>query len=550
MKAFLIPIAAALLPIAANAQSDDHDAAAGIETRAYYSTNPGEAVGKAASIEIDGKFDDWSDDMIIATCGANDICTAFHGSHENCVVDLYAVYAAWDDSNLYLAWQMCNTGDTWARPGDGPLTDGGRIGDVPIIVALSIDPSSKGMTGKLTDGRFIWGQATSGVQFTEHADHLLFMSAKPGLGDPAMFVAADDLGNTNYGNACKRFADLGIKYNMGHGFAPSHLWRQNTYAEWADATTLISDPSIINNIYDAANYDNLLEGTPEGLKPHDTDFDSFFEISVPLAALGINREWLENNGIGVRVIGTRGESGIDCCPFDPSMVDHVFEIYGKDDSTSHEKDDTDIITYRSASAGKMRTGNVTPLPDPDPNPGPGPDPDPNPGPDPQPDPDGNYVVYFNNSTTAWPTVYTWIWDAADNDRNYTGGAWPGATMTLDPASGYHKYSFTCTAEAPALKCIFNPGSDNGKSKDLELVNHGIYTQQGFTGSIYSSVTDDTLEAGRESYVTDGLSVTTTGPAALYTLQGIKVAEGTSLEAPVSGTYILRLQNTAFKLTLR
>ena len=117
-------------------------AAAGdpVETRAYFSTNPGEAVGRAASITIDGDYSDWSDDMIIATCGANDMATAFKGSHENCVLDLYAVYAAWDDKNLYIAWQMCNTGDTWARPGDGPLTDAGRIGNVPLIVALSVDP--------------------------------------------------------------------------------------------------------------------------------------------------------------------------------------------------------------------------------------------------------------------------------------------------------------------------------------------------------------------------------------------------------------------------
>lgn len=118
--------------------------------------------------------------MIVATCGANDMCNAFHGSHENCVVDLYAVYAAWDDANLYLAWQMCNSGDTWARPGDGPLTDYGRVGDVPIIVALSLDPSKPGVTGKLQNGDHIWGGAQSGVQFSSHVDRLFFMSAKVG----------------------------------------------------------------------------------------------------------------------------------------------------------------------------------------------------------------------------------------------------------------------------------------------------------------------------------------------------------------------------------
>lgn len=46
--------------------------AAPVETRAYYSTNADGAVGKSATITIDGEFSDWSEDMIIATCGAND----------------------------------------------------------------------------------------------------------------------------------------------------------------------------------------------------------------------------------------------------------------------------------------------------------------------------------------------------------------------------------------------------------------------------------------------------------------------------------------------
>lgn len=84
------------------------------ESRAYFATNPANGVGKAATITIDGKLDDWSEDMMIARNGANNMSTAFKGTHENNVIDIYAIYAAWDDQNLYVAWQMCNTGDTWA----------------------------------------------------------------------------------------------------------------------------------------------------------------------------------------------------------------------------------------------------------------------------------------------------------------------------------------------------------------------------------------------------------------------------------------------------
>ncbi len=511
-----------------------------VETRAYYSTNASEAVGKASAITIDGKLNEWTDDMIVATCGANDVANAFKGSHENCVLDLYAVYASWDDSNLYLAWQMCNTGDTWARPGDGPLTDSGRIGDVPLIVALSVDPSAPGMTGKLDNGNFIWSSKSSnGVEFSSHVDHLFFMSGKVGLGEPAMFTAVDASGNTNYGSGCHPFASNGIRYAMAEGFAPSHLWRQRTTADWADPTTLLSDPEIINNIYDAANYDNLKAGLPEGLKQHDYSYDSFYEMSIPLSLLGIDREWLEANGIGVRVVATRGESGLDCCPFDPSMVDNVFGEYGADNSTSHEKDDIDIITYALASVGKMRTGEVGPLPNPNPNP----NPDPNPGPDPTPE-DGNYVVYFDNASTGWNVVKTWIWDAADGNRNFTGGTWPGADMTLDAETGYWFYSFTCEAAAPKLMCIFNNGSD--QTADLELINRGIYTRAGYTGQNVSGIENVAAEVALS---VDGLSVASAQPLRLYTIAGVCIGEGTVVTAPSHGLYIALVGGKARKLAL-
>ncbi len=480
-----------------------------VESRAHYSTNPGDAVGHAGSIVIDGDFSDWSESMIIATCGANDMATAFHGSHENCVVDMYALYAAWDDENLYLAWQMCNTGDTWAREGDGPLTDGGRIGDVPLIVALSVNPASTAMSGKLTNGGYIWRDGPSGVEFTSHVDHLFYMSAKPNSGDPAMFKAVDASGNTDYGKGCTRFASAGIKYDQKFGFHPSHLWRQNTYAEWADAETLLSDPSIIENIYDPECYDNLMAGPVEGLKPHDTKYDTFYEMSIPLKAIGITREWLETYGIGCRVVGTRGESGIDCVPFDPSMVDNVFGQYGKDTSTSHEKDDIDNITYDLASIGHLRDGSVVP-PLPDPTPDPEPDPDPTPGPD-----GGKYNVYFVDSDAAnpWAAVHVWLWDSANGNANYTGGVWPGSPMTVADIPGFGagwSYSFDTDDALVAPMVIFNNGNGGtgNQTDNLVFENNGVYNRSGKVGSC--SGIDEVEYVGSESV------------KIYYNLQGIEV----------------------------
>ena len=121
-------------------------------TSGKYATNPDGKVGKKATITIDGSFSDWSDDMLIAQGAAWDIANNWKGGHENCVLDSYALYAAWDDDNLYIGWQMVNTTDTWANPGDGPLSDGGRVLDVPLVIALDVG-NKNAMTGKVTDGK-------------------------------------------------------------------------------------------------------------------------------------------------------------------------------------------------------------------------------------------------------------------------------------------------------------------------------------------------------------------------------------------------------------
>lgn len=526
----ILAAGAALFAVSLNIAAQESGAL--IESRAFYSTNANEMVGKAGTITIDGKFDDWSEDMIVATCGANDMATAFKGSHENSVLDIYAVYAAWDNSNLYLAWQMCNTGDTWARPGDGPLTDGGRIGNVPLVVTLSVDPSSTGMNGKVKDGRFIWGEAKSGVTYKSHIDHLFIMSGQ-GYNVNAgasMFTAIDANGNSEYDNpnCCKNFSTIGVKYAWGEGFQPSHLWRQKKYADYDAGGNLVSDPSILESIYDPECYDNLMATPyPSSLKAHDTKFDTFYEMAIPFSALGITREWLENNGIGVRVVATRGESGIDCCPFDPSMVDNVFESYSSDKSTSHEKDDIDEITYALASVGKMRTGVVDPVPNPNPNP----DPDPVPNPNPEPTPEGAWCAYFNNSSSNWGKVYAYVWDAneKDSDSKYLG-KWPGKELTLDAATGYYKAAVTVdNATGKKMMIIFNNGSGT-QTSDLEFKHNGIYTSAGHTGEFVSGVSAPVFEAEAETVY--------------YNLQGMPVSN------PTTGIYLVRRGNTVSKIFVK
>lgn len=311
----------------------------------YYATNPNGNVGKQKTITIDGNASDWSEDMLIAQGAAWDVANHYKGGHENCVLDTYALFATWDNSNLYVGWQMVNTTDTWARSGDGPLSDGGRVLDVPLILALSVNPSSTSMSNKNTNGGPIWGQKM-GVKFDTHVDHLLYMSGKPGLGEPAMFTAVDSNGNTNYTDGCHTFRSTGIEYKMAETNICSSIMGLN-YSEDPD--------DVYNPAADWVDYKTFKgqSGT------HNTKYDSFYEIKIPLSSLGIDKNYLETYGVGAMLVATRGESGLDCIPFDDTMLDNAKGSYSNDPSTSKEKDDEDVITSELAKIGNIGGANPT-----------------------------------------------------------------------------------------------------------------------------------------------------------------------------------------------
>lgn len=308
----------------------------------YYSTNPGGKVGAKKTIKIDGDPSDWSEDLRIANSGAWDIPNHWKGGHENCVLDLVGLYAAWDDNNLYIGWQMVNTTDTWAdREGDGPLSDGGRVLDVPLVLALSVDKSKPTMTGKVTNGKNIW-DATGGFSFDGvKVDHLFFMSGKPGLGKPAMFTVADDKGNTDYESHCVDYKTAGIDYKVAETNICSEIWGLNGS----------NDPSDVFS--DSADWVDF-KTYKGGKRAHKISYDSFYEMSIPLNKLGITTSQLTSQGIGAMLIATRGESPIDCIPFDGNaMLDNTKKSYSKDESTSMEKEDADVISVPLASVGKL-----------------------------------------------------------------------------------------------------------------------------------------------------------------------------------------------------
>lgn len=311
----------------------------------YYATNPNNKVGVQKTIKIDGDASDWSEDMLIAQGAAWDVANHYKGGHENCVLDTYALFAAWDNDNLYVGWQMVNTTDTWAREGDGPLSDGGRVLDVPLILALSVDPTSTSMSNKNTSGSSIWGQKM-GVEFDQHVDHLFYMSGKPGLGTPAMFTAVDSNGNTDYNSGCTTFASAGIEYKMAETNICSSIYGLNYSEDTSD---------VYDNDADWVDYKTFKGSSGT----HNTSYDSFYEIKIPLSQLGIDANYIQTNGIGAMLVATRGESGLDCIPFDDTMLDNATGSYSSDASTSAEKDDVDTITSDFARIGKTSGSQPT-----------------------------------------------------------------------------------------------------------------------------------------------------------------------------------------------
>ncbi|MBQ1688448.1 MAG: starch-binding protein, partial [Lachnospiraceae bacterium] len=109
-----------------------------------YGTNPSKQVGTCKTIS---SMSDFNESDKIACAGAWDVANRWKGGHENSVADCYGLYAAYDDSNLYIGVEYVNTTDTWANAGDGPLSDGGKMVDIPVILALNTGKGNA-MTGK------------------------------------------------------------------------------------------------------------------------------------------------------------------------------------------------------------------------------------------------------------------------------------------------------------------------------------------------------------------------------------------------------------------
>lgn len=143
----------------------------------YYTTNT-VGLGAEREIEVDGDISDWDSSLLIAQGAANDDVRVYLDDFmAEIPLDLYALYAAYDDNNLYLMWKMTNVQDVFAPDEEYPMTEGFiyQNRDVPIYIAIDT-----GMADKIGNkGQTIVGGTVldSGITFERDFNRLIVMSS-------------------------------------------------------------------------------------------------------------------------------------------------------------------------------------------------------------------------------------------------------------------------------------------------------------------------------------------------------------------------------------
>lgn len=303
----------------------------------YYKVNPNGKVGTYKTINVTGHpatnaFSNWSENELIAQGVARDVCQAFKGVHERPIVDSYALYAAYDNDNLYLGVQYVYT--VWDLGGEGK--QGGESKpynmDGKLCIAFDLDPnkSAKGITNENTS---IW-QNDIYTTFENGVDAWWFGSTKPGVGTPGFFVPnANGICDYTDPNSCKVSE---VKYGYTDGLHPSitAVYGQDDFSY---------DPELLKGN----------SGFTDLRSEIDDDAHTFYEFKFPLSMMGITADYIKNTGIGVMVVDYYGASAHASLPYDPSFYDNVFENYSQDSSSSKEKEDQDVVTYAPARIGKL-----------------------------------------------------------------------------------------------------------------------------------------------------------------------------------------------------
>ncbi|MGN0501427.1 MAG: starch-binding protein, partial [Ruminococcus sp.] len=307
-----------------------------------YATNPNNQYGARKTISVDGDKSDWDSSMLIAQGTANDDPRVYRpGSMYEIAMDDYALYAAWDNDNLYLMWEMANVQDIVAPNDDFPLSQGNLwIYNMPIFFAINTGLGNVS-DGTTANGGTLW---SSGITYTTDFDTIITCSTNNSNGP--FIYPADDNGKVGVEKYAGTNTGINMKWGNGKTLSGKLIGINGGYGKYHDRA-----PG--DTLIDSSDWVDFYE------LGHDSKLDMFYEMSVPLEKLGISASDIETNGIGIIKISSFGTSGMDSLPYDPSMSDNADKAYSQQEPNSQEKEDEDNITVPLARIGKALSGGNT-----------------------------------------------------------------------------------------------------------------------------------------------------------------------------------------------
>ena len=331
-----------------------------------YGTN---AVGKGAkkTISIDGDISDWDASMKIAQGAANDDPRVYRtNSMWEVPIDLYTLYGAYDDNNLYLMWEYTNVQDVVDPDDNYPLTQGVLFKTQNLAQFIAVDTGDAsdriGNGAGLQTGGTLWD---NGITYTQNTNRIIEMSTN-GTNGPWVY-GGDATGlnpNAMYGpgaDAETGTQKSGIAMSYGLGILENQVIGINGGA--GTDTTGQGDKFGVNGnparvVGDVSSDDgDWVDFNTRGHNSSTMDFH--YEIAIPLSELGMDAGSVETNGIAVQVLGTMGLSAMDSLPYDTAMNDNADQPDTKSQAlNSYEKSDKDEMSAAYACIGSCPSNKV------------------------------------------------------------------------------------------------------------------------------------------------------------------------------------------------
>ena len=311
----------------------------------YYKTNPN-GYGQKKTVS---SYEDFTLSDIIAQGAANDDPRVYRpNSMYEVPIDLYALYAAYDNNNLYLGWDMTNVQDVVAPNDNYPLSQGILYQTMNVPFMLLFDTKDGGGNGTTdSSGSTIWD---TGITYPSIVNRVVMCSTNAANG-PYVYENNGSLINaTEIYNATTSGINFKVS-NFGLGIKPSAVYGING-AYGTNNGRVVGDMKSDNESSAAWVDFNTLGHNSSTLDFH-------YYMAIPLSTLGTSASQIESRGLGIMLVATMGKSGMDCLPYDLSMNDNADQADTESQEfNSLEKSDSDNITVSFAYLGKNATTGV------------------------------------------------------------------------------------------------------------------------------------------------------------------------------------------------